>query len=375
MRAFVVAENSSTVTELELPTPRPGGSEVLLRVTQCGVCHTDTHLRDGGYDLGSRGKMRLADRGVTYPLVMGHEVVGVVEEIGPDAVGVDIGDVRLIYPWVGCGRCHQCEAGRDNYCAAGKNLGVARHGGYADRILVPDAKYLVDITGLDPSWAATMACSGLTAYSAVNKVLPLPTDEPIVVIGAGGVGLTAVATLKALGHKRICVVDVSPRNLDIATELGASDVVQPADKASKQIIEACGGPVEAVIDFVNNDITARAAFDALRKGGQLVQVGLFGGEFVVPTALAQGVECDAGGGCHCSDEVDDGLDRTRAGLDDLLEPALSPATQRREAPRPVRNINFALSPSTRDAEIRLWPNALSVADRRGPDATRPDHDN
>ena len=285
MRAFVVAENSSTVTELELPTPRPEGSEVLLRVTQCGVCHTDTHLRDGGYDLGSRGKMRLADRGVTYPLVMGHEVVGVVEEVGPDAVGVGIGDVRLIYPWVGCGRCHQCEAGRDNYCAAGKNLGVARHGGYADHILVPDAKYLVDITGLDPSWAATMACSGLTAYSAINKVLPLPSDEPIVVIGAGGVGLTAVATLKALGHKRICVVDVSPRNLDIAMELGASDVVEPGDKASKQIIEACGGPVEAVIDFVNNDITARAAFDALRKGGQLVQVGLFGGEFVVPTAL------------------------------------------------------------------------------------------
>ena len=104
---------------------------------------------------------------------------------------------------------------------------MARHGGYADHILVPDAKYLVDITGLDPSWAATMACSGLTAYSAVNKVLPLPIDEPIVVIGAGGVGLTAVATLKALGHKRICVVDVSQRNLDIATELGASDVVQP----------------------------------------------------------------------------------------------------------------------------------------------------
>ncbi len=65
---------------------------------------------------------------------------------------------------------------------------MARHGGYAERILVPDAKYLVDITGLDPSWAATMACSGLTAYSAANKVLPLPADEPIVVIGAGGVG-------------------------------------------------------------------------------------------------------------------------------------------------------------------------------------------
>lgn len=286
MRAYVVAENSSTVTELELPTPRPKGSEVLLRVTRCGVCHTDTHLRDGGYDLGSRGRMRLADRGVTYPLVMGHEVVGVVEEVGPDVSDtVNVGDVRLIYPWVGCGHCHHCEAGRDNYCAAGKNLGVARHGGYADHILVPDARYLVDITGLDPSWAATMACSGLTAYSAVNKVLPLPDDEPIVVIGAGGVGLTAVAMLKALGHKRICVVDVSPQNLDIAAELGATDAVRSGDGVSKEIMKTCGGPVEAVIDFVNNDATARAAFDVLRKGGKLVQVGLFGGEFVVPTAL------------------------------------------------------------------------------------------
>ena len=285
MRAFVVAENSSTVTELELPTPQPTGSEVLLRVTQCGVCHTDTHLRDGGYDLGSRGKMRLADRGVTYPLVMGHEVVGVVEEIGPDADGVGIGDVRLIYPWVGCGNCHHCEAGRDNYCAAGKNLGVARHGGYADHILVPDAKYLVDITGLDPSWAATMACSGLTAYSAVNKVLPLPIDRAHRRDRRGRRRADGGGDAQSVGPqadlRRRCVT-AEPRHRD---GTGRFRRRAAADKASKQIIEACGGPVEAVIDFVNNDITARAAFDALRKGGQLVQVGLFGGEFVVPTAL------------------------------------------------------------------------------------------
>ncbi|MEO3761408.1 alcohol dehydrogenase [Mycobacterium sp. B14F4] len=285
MRAFAVTEGSSTVTELDLPTPQPSGTEVLLKVIRCGVCHTDTHLRDGGYDLGRRGKMRLSDRGVTYPLVMGHEVVGVVEEVGPDVVDVKVGDVRLIYPWVGCGKCHHCQAGRDNYCAAGKNLGVARRGGYADHILVPDAKYLIDIAGLDPSWAATMACSGLTAYSAANKVLPLPPDQPIVVIGAGGVGLTAVATLKALGHNRICVVDVSPGNLDIAIRLGASDTVLSGDDTAREIVKTCGGPVEAVIDFVNNDTTARAAFDSLRKGGHLVQVGLFGGEFVIPTAL------------------------------------------------------------------------------------------
>lgn len=286
MHTFAVPEDSSAVVDIEMPTPKPTGSEVLLKVLRSGVCHTDTHLREGGYDLGSRGSMRLADRGVAYPLVMGHEVVGVVDQVGDGVVGHAPGEVRLVYPWIGCGQCSQCRSGRDNYCPSGKNLGVARHGGYADHILVPDEKYLVDVGGLDLSWAATLACSGLTAYSAVNKVLPLSPVDPVVVMGAGGVGLTAVATLRALGHQAVCAVDVSERNLEVAGRLGATTTVLSAgDGVSKEIITACGGQVPAVIDFVNNSATAQAAFDALQKAGQLVQVGLFGGELTVPTAL------------------------------------------------------------------------------------------
>lgn len=285
MRAFAIVEEGSAATELVLPTNPATGREVLLKVIRAGVCHTDTHLREGGYDLGSRGKMRLSDRGINYPLVLGHEVVGVVEQIGDDVREVNIGDIRLVYPWIGCGQCHQCQADRDNYCPNGQNLGVARPGGYADHIVVPDAKYLVDITGIDRSWAATLACSGVTAYSAVNKVLPLPANEPIVVMGAGGVGLTAIATLKALGHKEICAVDVSRENLRLARQIGATETVLSADVTAQQIIETTGGPVAGIIDFVNNGVTAAAAFEALRKGGKLVQVGLFGGELVVPTAL------------------------------------------------------------------------------------------
>jgi propanol-preferring alcohol dehydrogenase len=286
MHAYAVTGEGSAVTNVELPTPRPAGKEVLLRVDRSGVCHTDTHLRQGGYDLGSRGRLRLADRGVTYPMVMGHEVVGTVEQVGDQVSAHRPGDVRLVYPWIGCGDCPQCAQGRDNYCAAGRNLGVTRHGGYAEYVLVPDEKYLEDIEGLDLSWAATLACSGLTAFSAVKKVQQSSPDEPVVVIGAGGVGLTAIATLKALGHRAICAVDLSERNLAIATELGASTTVMAtSDAVSKEIIKACHGPVAAVIDFVNNGATATAGFDALRKGGQLVQVGLFGGELTVPTAL------------------------------------------------------------------------------------------
>src|SRR5690606_22638997 len=186
MRAFAVPEGSTALTEMQLPTPVPQGTEVLLRVTRSGVCHTDTHLRAGYYDLGRRGKLRLTDRGIPYPLTMGHEVVGLVEAAGPDAEGVETGSTRLVYPWIGCGECGACLAGRENACPKGRNLGVARPGGYADHLLVPHPRYLLDIGDLDPSWAAIMACSGLTAYGAVSKVLPLPPDAPVVVTGTGG---------------------------------------------------------------------------------------------------------------------------------------------------------------------------------------------
>ena len=270
---------------MDVPTPTPEGTEVLLKVIRSGVCHTDTHLRAGYYDLGRRGHMRLTDRGVPYPLVMGHEVVGVVEAAGPDASGVEAGSTAGV-PLARLRRV-RCVSGRaENACPRGRNIGVARPGGYADHLVVPHSRYLIDIDGLDPSWAATMACSGLTAYSAASKVLPLPTDAPVVVIGVGGVGLTAVATLSALGHKAICAVDMSEANLAAAHELGASvTVTADAQDLSGKVLAATGGPVDAVIDFVNNDQTASAAFDMLAKGGRMVQVGLFGGEVTIPTAL------------------------------------------------------------------------------------------
>lgn len=286
MRAFAVFEGSTDLRELEIPTPAPQGAEVLLRVVRSGVCHTDTHLRVGYYDLGRRGHMRLSDRGIPYPLVMGHEVVGVVEAAGPDASDVAIGSTRLVYPWLGCGECAACGQGRENACPRGRNIGVGRPGGYAEHLLVPHSRYLIEIDGLDPSWAATLACSGLTAYSAANKVLPRPADAPVVVVGVGGVGLTAIATLRALGHSAICAVDMSDANLGAARELGASSTVRAdTQDLSGKVLAATGGPVDAVIDFVNNGTTAPAAFDSLAKGGRMVQVGLFGGEFTVPTAL------------------------------------------------------------------------------------------
>lgn len=286
MEAYAFSQGGEQVLTLDQPTPRPAGHEVLLAVRQTGVCHTDLHLRHGGYDLGSRGFLRMAERGVSYPLVAGHEVLGEVVAVGDDVVDVGPGDLRLVYPWLGCGQCRHCRADRENYCAQGRMIGIQRHGGFATHVLVPHERYLLDVDGLDPARAATLACSGLTSYAAVDKVLPLDPDEQVVVIGAGGVGLMAVAVLRALGHRRITVLDVNEDRLAVAGAMGEGiGTISTDGLGSAAVLTELGGPAEAVIDLVNSGPTADLAFSLLAKGGHLVSVGLFGGEVTLPTAL------------------------------------------------------------------------------------------
>ena len=286
MRAWAVVENGAPLQEVEFPTPVPTGTEVLLETTYCGVCHSDLHIWEGSYDLGGGKKMSLKDRGVVLPLAMGHEIVGRVVGMGPDAKGVKLGDIRIVFPWVGCGTCAACEAEEDNMCLNGRSLGVYQNGGYGTHVVAPHPRHLVDPGNLNPAVAATYACSGITVFSAIKKVMPIAPDEAIVLVGAGGLGLNAIAVLKALGHQHIISVDVSDEKLAAAKAAGAHKVVNGSGAdASARIIEAAGGPVLAIIDLVNGTASARAAFDSLRKGGKLIQVGLFGGELSLPLPI------------------------------------------------------------------------------------------
>jgi alcohol dehydrogenase, propanol-preferring len=287
MRAWAVVECGKPLKELEWPTPEPQGEQVLLEVTHAGVCHSDLHIWEGIYDLGSRGQMKLTDRGVVLPLAMGHEIVGKVVKCGPEAEGkVQVGKTYVVFPWVGCGKCAACLAEEENMCQSPRSLGVYQNGGYATHVLATRWSHLVDIEGVDPALAATYACSGITVYSAINKLLPMNPDEPVVLVGAGGLGLNAIAILKALGHRNIISVDVSQDKLDAAKKQGATGTALATKEGTTQrIIEAAGGPVAGIIDLVNGTETARFAFDALRKGGKLVQVGLFGGEMNIPLPL------------------------------------------------------------------------------------------
>ncbi len=283
MKSFDVTAFGEPLQLMERSTPEPKGAEVLLRVRAAGVCHSDLHLSEGGYDIGQGKRLNVADRGVNLPLTMGHEVVGEVVALGPDATGVKPGDVRLVFPWIGCGTCSACLRGTENLCKAPNCIGVHRAGGYADHVLVPDAKYLLDIAPLTPEQAAPLACSGITAYSAIKKLGTLIHEAPVAVIGVGGVGLMGVTLLKAMGGRAIAV-DISETKREAALKAGAIAAIDAkAPDAIAQLSKAAKPDgLRAVIDFVGSPETAALGINAMARGGQYVIVGLYGGELQYP---------------------------------------------------------------------------------------------
>jgi D-arabinose 1-dehydrogenase-like Zn-dependent alcohol dehydrogenase len=269
------------------PTPREG--EVLLRVGSCGVCHSDVHLADGYFDLGNGNRIALG-ASVAPPRTLGHEIAGTVTAIGPDVTGVGVGDRRVVYPWIGCRKCAVCAAGDEHLCNAGRAIGVNVDGGFAEYVLVPHERYLFDFGLLDEEQACTYACSGLTAYSALRKVATRFGDpaagRSLLIVGAGGVGLSGIRMASALGLPAPRVAEVDPSKWELARAAGAGDAFDPtADGAARALVKATSGGVDAAIDFVGSAASFAFAFGALRKGGTLVSVGLIGGATPLSPAM------------------------------------------------------------------------------------------
>jgi alcohol dehydrogenase/propanol-preferring alcohol dehydrogenase len=286
VKSYRLQEFKKALEPQQLATPVPSGSEVLLKVVAAGMCHSDLHLWDGGYDLGRGDRLSLTDRGVRLPLTLGHETVGEVVALGPEARGADVGKTYLIFPWIGCGECPVCLAGEETYCMKPRFLGILRDGGYADHIIVPYSKYLLDLSGIDFNAAAPYACSGVTTYSALKKAEPAIYEGPIVIFGAGGLGLMSLGLLKAMGGKGAVVVEVDDQKRDAAMQAGALAVVDGRAKdAADQIIRAAGGPPKVQIDFVGSEQTAALSFNCAPKGGKIIMVGLFGGAAPWPLPL------------------------------------------------------------------------------------------
>jgi D-arabinose 1-dehydrogenase-like Zn-dependent alcohol dehydrogenase len=287
MKSYDLVDFGLPLKLTEKPTPKPRDTEVLLRTLAVGVCHSDLHIWEGWYDLGGGKKLAVKDRGLVPPLTMGHEIVGEVAAVGPEAFGVRVGDKRLVHPWIGCGTCAVCRRGEEQFCSAPRILGAYRPGGYADHVMVPHPRYLLDLGTLSPAQAAPYACSGLTAFGALKRVGEIIfKEQPILVIGGGGLGLMCLALLNALGGKGAIVVDIDARKREAALTAGALAVIDVGRiDAVEQIQQAAKGPIAAAIDFVGASATAKLGIDALARGGKYVIVGLFGGDITLSLPL------------------------------------------------------------------------------------------
>lgn len=284
MLSYEVVEHGKSLQARLRETPKARGTEVVVRITHSGVCHSDVHLWHGYFDLGGGKKSFLRDRGLVPPLTMGHEPLGLVHDVGPDVRGVSIGERRLVYPWIGCGTCWACDAGLSTLCPAPRNIGVASPGAFATHLLVPHPRFLVDPTGIEDAFAATLACSGVTSYSAIAKIRPAVREgDWVAVIGCGGLGLLAISMLSALGYSRVVACDVDDDKLVAARCQGAAQAVRGDHAgAADTLAKVTGGRLAAAIDFVGMTPTFLLPHGVLRKGGIYVLIGLHGGEVTLP---------------------------------------------------------------------------------------------
>ena len=287
MRAMQIIEWGKPLEARDYPDPEPQGEEVLLRVEAAGVCHSDVHIWDGHFDLGDGKQISLESRGVHLPFTMGHEIAGEVVALGPQASGVKIGDKVVAYPWIGCGECAVCNKGEELLCLNPRTLGTRRAGGYGTHVIVPQGRYLLPHDGVPQGLAATYTCSGITAFSALKKTREhLGADNHLVIIGAGGVGGSAVHIAPAAVAGKVIVADIDAQKRAHARQMGAvATIDNAAPDAVKQVMQATDGGAAAAIDFVGSPKTMEFGVNILRKGGKLVMVGLYGGANPISTVM------------------------------------------------------------------------------------------
>lgn len=270
---------------MDAPTPVPTGTEVLVRISHCGVCHSDLHLQDGYFNLGGGQKLDVsANR--PLPFTLGHGIAGHVEAAGPDAAGAVQGQRYAVYPWIGCGKCGLCARGDEHLCNAPRALGITVDGGYATHVLVPHPRYLLDVQGIAPEIAGPLMCSGLTGYGAIKKAVGFLRAGPLLIVGLGGVGMMGLQFARALTDRPILVADIDAAKRDAALKLGAAEAFDPADAAArKAVYKASGGGVGAAVDFAGSEKSMAFAQGAVAKGGAAIVVGLIGGTFTLPVAM------------------------------------------------------------------------------------------
>lgn len=281
MRRQSLVKFDAPLCETIVETPKPQGTEVLVKIERCGLCHSDLHIQDGYADLGG-GKRLDTTKGMTLPFTLGHEIAGVVAEVGPDASPDLVGQKKAVFPWIGCGQCRDCLVGDENLCSRNRFIGVAIDGGFASHVLVPDAKYLLDFDPLPINQAATLMCSGATAYGALKRLVDRTRQRNILLIGLGGVGMMGLSLARAMFKQDISVADINPAARETALKNGATTAYDPSEPdIAKRIMKETGG-FDCIVDFAGSEKSMNFAVSTVARGGKIVVSGLIGGNFNLP---------------------------------------------------------------------------------------------
>lgn len=262
MKAIRLIRPGSPLEEREIPVPRIGKGDVLIRVAAAGICHSDAHYRAG------------VSPAEPLPLTLGHEVTGTVEKVGADVRGLGKDDRVCVHYLVTCRRCASCQAGHEQFCPTVQMIGKHRDGGYAEFIVVPKHSVFRLPDEIPFEQGAILMCSSATSLHALNKAR-LRRGETVAVFGIGGLGISALQLARQFGAAQVYAVDINPRKLALAERLDAVPINASADNPVAKIRELTHGRgVDVALELVGLPLTMRQAVQSLAILGRAAMVGL-----------------------------------------------------------------------------------------------------
>ncbi len=307
MKAIRLIQTKTPLAQQEIEVSRIGARDVLIRVKAAGICHSDAHYRAG------------ISAVEPLPMTLGHEVAGVVEEIGAEFRDFKKGDRVCVHYMVTCGHCRFCDDGTEQFCTSGKMIGKYRDGGFAEFIAVPERSVFHLPEEIPFEQGAILMCSSATSLHALNKAR-LRAGESVAVFGVGGLGISAIQLAKTFGAKEVFAVDVNPRKLELAEKFGAIPVNANIGNPVEQIQKLTGGRgVDVALELIGLPLTMQQAVQSLAILGRAALVGLTRETFeVAPYAEILNKEAEViGVSDHLASEIPLLLDLARSRKLDL----------------------------------------------------------
>ncbi|MBE2223225.1 MAG: zinc-binding dehydrogenase [Anaerolineae bacterium] len=307
MKAVQLVEPGKPLELREVPMPVVGAGDVLVQVKAAGICHSDAHYRSG------------LSRVEPLPMTLGHEVAGVVAEVGTAVSRLKPGDSVCIHYMTTCGDCEYCNQATEQFCTSGQMIGKYRDGGYADYIVVPARSAFVLPDEIPFAHGAVMMCSSSTSLHALMKTRMKP-GETVAVFGAGGLGMAAIQLAYALGAATVYAVDIKEDKLALAETFGAVPINAAGQNPVDAIADLTNGRgVNVALELIGLPATMLQAVQSLSILGRAGIVGLSAQTFsITPYTELLNKEAEIiGVSDHLAEEMPLLIDLVRRGKLDL----------------------------------------------------------